>query len=437
MKKISLFFIGFVLMSTSAFATYFPDVPQDHLNYNAIEYLYKNDVIHGYSDGTFRPDVLVNRAEAMKMITLGLNLDIAGSYDSSFSDVSEGSWFFPYVMSARKAGIVEGYTDGTFRPSRTVSLSESLKMIIESSKVDVPAPEMNTFVDVKRGDWFSSYMLYARNQNMILAYEDGTIRPHKEMNRGEFAEILYRMMTILEQKGKAFPIEKSWKEYIGKKIPFKVSYDHERWSIMEYEDKVVFYRLDKEFLQFSPFKIYPNSALVLVSLDKNAQNLARNDYFENIKKVFPTAQFKNFEIGGLYALEVLISRERVVDWYIYLPNKNVLSVYTEYGDGVLGYQNQQLIKGMLRTFDYSEIADSPQNNYSSLLSNIFANILVEGNGMTSLNLLPDKQIIETDTIGVGTGPVDYYYSNAVDYTFKYERSKDVILSQRQGRTTAF
>ena len=54
-----------------------------------------------------------------------------------------------------------------------------------------------------------------------------------------------------------------------------------------------------------------------------------------------------------------------------------------------------------------------------------------------LNSLPDKVIIETDTIGVGTGPVDYYYSDGVNYTFKYERAADLILDTREGKTSAF
>ncbi len=424
-------------MSSSVFAMSFPDVPADHKNFEAIKFLYDKGVVVGYPDGTFGPELLVNRAEAMKMITLALNISISDDFESSFPDVSTGQWFFPYVMAAQKANVVEGYTDGTFKPSRTVSLSESLKMIIESAGVTIPAPELNVFSDVKRGDWFSSYMLYARNQNMIFAYEDGTIRPHQEMDRGSFAEILYRMMIILEENGKAFPLERAWKEYIGKTVPFRMKYDDERWSIIEYEDTVVFYRLDNAFSQFSPYRIYPNSAIVIVSLDKNNANLVRNEYFQNIKNAFTDAEFKEFELGGLYSLEVLVPKKRVVDWYVYLPNRNVLGIYTEYGDGVLGYQHQQLIKGMLRTFDYREITTPPSNDYSDLLNDIFKNILVEGKGMQTLNLLPDKTIIETDTIGVGTGPVDYYYSSAVDYTFKYERSLDVILGQRQGETTAF
>ena len=91
---------------------------------------------------------------------------------------------------------------------------------------------------------------------------------------------------------------------------------------------------------------------------------------------------------------------------------------------------------MTASLEYKEVKVD-QKDYSALLSEIFEGILVENKGMELLNKLPNKQIIETDTLGVGTGPVDYYYSEEVDYTFKYERAADVILDKREGQTSAF
>jgi hypothetical protein len=146
--------------------------------------------------------------------------------------------------------------------------------------------------------------------------------------------------------------------------------------------------------------------------------------------------YTEFELDGLDALEILYPDDRTVDWYVYLETGDILVVYTEFGNGALGYQLTQYIKAMLTTFKYRAI-DSEEVDYSELLSEIFENVLVENTGMEMLDKLPDKLIIETDAIGVGTGPVDYYYSEGVDYTFKYERADDVILDTREGQTTAF
>ena len=140
---------------------------------------------------------------------------------------------------------------------------------------------------------------------------------------------------------------------------------------------------------------------------------------------------------GFNALEVLFEQNRTVDWYIYLESGDVLAVYTEYGSGALGYQLQQFIKTMLSTLEYKKVDSTKDDENSKLLSAILKNILVEGEGMNMINSLPDKIIVETDTIGVGTGPVDYYYSEGLNYTFKYERSADVLLDSKEGKTTTF
>jgi hypothetical protein len=72
-----------------------------------------------------------------------------------------------------------------------------------------------------------------------------------------------------------------------------------------------------------------------------------------------------------------------------------------------------------------------------ILDSIYSAVQVDGSGQAMLDLLSDKRIIETDSIGVGTGPVDYYYSPSANITIKYERSFDVILATEGGQTTAF
>ena len=62
---------------------------------------------------------------------------------------------------------------------------------------------------------------------------------------------------------------------------------------------------------------------------------------------------------------------------------------------------------------------------------------VDGQGKTAISLFSDALMIETDTIGIGTGPVDYYYSAWADVTLKYERSYDILLDLEEGQTTAF
>lgn len=255
------------------------------------------------------------------------------------------------------------------------------------------------------------------------------------MKRADFAELIYRLIQVEENDGVPFPLYTNWPVYKGSTIPFKIKYNPD-WRQIEHEDEVIFLHADADFGQFNSTRIYPKTGVLKVAIDKNEAFSNSSHYFQNVQRAFLGATFTEFEWRGMPALEVLYPAERIVDWYVYLDDGSVLVVYTEFGNGVLGYNLHQYIKAMLSTFEYSELEQNT-TDYSELLSEIFSMVLVEGKGMEIIGKLPDRIIIETDTIGVGTGPVDYYYSEALDHTFKYERNADVILDQREGNTSAF
>lgn len=418
-----------------AMAGSFSDVPATHSNYEAIEYLKKNDILHGYSDGTFGPENPVLRGEAVKIVLRAFDISFDEEYEVLFPDVLEDDWFFPYVMAAQKAGILSGYKDGTFKPANQVNLAESLKIALLAAGFDTSATTTyDVFADVLASDWYSPYALFAREKNIILGDEENKVYPGTAMTRAKFAELIYRSHVVKQNNNKPFSLSTNWREYESTRLPFSMKFDEDNWQLIENDDEVIFFKPDKQLGQFAPVRIYPNSAIVRVTVDDNALALDTEDYFENIKEVFPGASFKNFTLDGLKALEVSYAEMQTIDWYIYLPNDDdkVLAIFTEYGDGVLSYQLPKIIKEMLGTLEYLQVDDDMID-----LSTVFENILVEGKGKEMLDALWDSYIIETDAIGVGTGPVDYYYTGTYDYTFKYERASDVILDKREGKTSAF
>lgn len=429
-------FTGHLSASALASAVSFPDVSSDHKNYEAIEYLDTKEIINGYEDGTFGPTNLVNRAEAIKMIVGALKIKKEDSYSTMFPDVKKEDWFFNFVMAGQKAGVINGYNDGKFKPGDSVNLAETLKMLFAAAKVELPVVSGDVFVDVKKDSWFAPYMLFARDNNIILSDDYGYVHPDQAMSRAYFAEVVYRTMIMVESGNKPFPLNKSWQNFASKNLPFKMKYDGERFQVSENDQEVVFFKPDKEFLQFSPNRIYPNSAVVRLSLDTNDLNTSKTQYFTNIKSAFNGAIFKESKLFDLNVLEMTYADKAIKDWYIYLINGDVLVIYTEHGKGALDYQMEKYIQAMLDSIELTELKNN-KKDYTQLLSEIFANILVEGKGMEMLNKIEDKIIIETDSIGVGTGPVDYYHTKELGYTFKYERSTDVILDKREGQTSAF
>ena len=124
LKTLSMFIAGTLLIPQFTFA--FSDLSQVHTNAEAIEYVRTQGIVSGYSDGTYKPDVQINRAEFTKIIVEATQTSISGS--RCFPDVNT-EWFAEYVCTAKNVGIVGGYPDGRFQPANPISFVEAAKII--------------------------------------------------------------------------------------------------------------------------------------------------------------------------------------------------------------------------------------------------------------------------------------------------------------------
>ena len=105
MKKFALLFILLFTISSIAFAgetvvTQFPDVGSDHWAYNYIMKMAEEGIVNGYTDHTFKPNNNITRAEFAKIFCLALDTTAPiGAFNISASDVSQSKWYYSYVVS--------------------------------------------------------------------------------------------------------------------------------------------------------------------------------------------------------------------------------------------------------------------------------------------------------------------------------------------------
>ncbi len=206
-KKASVVFATFLLLGVQAvFAatvTNFKDVPVSHPNYTAIMDLKERGLVSGYPDGTFKPDQTVNRVEALKIIlgSASLNANMAEMVDlSKLKDIDTTQWYAKYLSKAYQMGIVQGYPDGTFRPTQTVNLVENLKMLILAWNVDISKITVkgNPYADADQSQWYAKYVQYAKNANLLTPDQANNIFPAQGMTRAKLAEVAYRLIYIKE-----------------------------------------------------------------------------------------------------------------------------------------------------------------------------------------------------------------------------------------------
>lgn len=92
-----------------------------------------------------------------------------------FEDVSESDWFYPYVESLAKSGIVNGMTENQFVPQGTFTVAESAAVITRYLGLEDEAQQrkkaMETLGIPGAEEWFSGYVQ--------LMYEAGVIDVEK------------------------------------------------------------------------------------------------------------------------------------------------------------------------------------------------------------------------------------------------------------------
>jgi hypothetical protein len=158
-------------------------------------------VVQGYPDGTFRPDDPVNRAEFTKIV-ISANFTspayrLCDPYSMyTYGDVGKDTWYAPYLCLASQHKIVQGYSDGTFRPDRTINFAEAAKIVALLSSYQNGVGYLDpTFPKNTGGPWYEVYVQRLRNKNAIpptITHNDQLV------TRGEMVFMMHQLKNVFE-----------------------------------------------------------------------------------------------------------------------------------------------------------------------------------------------------------------------------------------------
>lgn len=420
----------------AVFAASFSDVSENTKYYSAVEYLKTKGVVNGYSDGTFKPDSQINRAEALKIIMLAIGQDLKSTFKINFKDVSTKDWFYSYVQKAAELNIVQGYSDGTFKPANNINIAESLKTILVSFKSPVSdTVSGNPYPDVTKDLWYAKFAQYSKTAQIFDPQDNGKLAADRQITRGDFAEIIYRLMYIKDNKLTSFPISTDWPTYThptnhySVKVPFG-------WTQIDAGKQTIFWKQDIDNKQVSFDRIYPNSATVVIAYDANEDRLSLDDY---VKRLIydSSAVVQKVNLNGYPFENVTLNNQGIVDSYFYFPDKSILIIYSQVGDGSNKDFLNNEVRYLVGSIRYTDQTQAVVSDRDKFLSNVRVQILAKGQGSAVLKMFSDLVLISTDSIGIGTGPIDYYFSQNYNVTLKYERNSKTLLAISDGKTTAF
>ncbi len=178
-----------------------------HWSKSFIEYLDKEGIINpSATTGKYEPERKVTRAEFMRYVNRAFHFTEKANI--SYSDVKSNSWYYDTVRIAEKYGYINGTGNGRMNPEGYVTREQAATIIGRLFKVAPGSTRPADLGFKDKGQvakWSAGYVKAAMDKGIITGYKDNTFKPTKVITRAEFSKILYYYLgTSLSTAGKAY-----------------------------------------------------------------------------------------------------------------------------------------------------------------------------------------------------------------------------------------
>lgn len=154
----------------------YADVSRGHVFAGAIGYAaskgYLGDLVQ---NNQILPSQAITRAEFVDLLCKFEGASVAKNSSSKFSDVSSNHWAVNEINYATSQGWIYGYSNGTFRPENSITRAEIVTIINRvlgrnySSEVKSNMTTTRTFSDVPTNYWAYQDILEASNSHSIIS----------------------------------------------------------------------------------------------------------------------------------------------------------------------------------------------------------------------------------------------------------------------------
>lgn len=166
-----------------------------------INALAQQGLISGFSDGTFKPDQLINRAQYAALLVKALN-PTAKRDSIQFSDVTANFWAKDVIGQAYRSQFITGYPDNTFRPNANMQRVQVVVSLVSglglsSSDTGVLSIYDDQFVIP---DYARDEVATATSQKIVVNYPNlKQFNPNRDATRAEVVAMLYQALVNAKQ----------------------------------------------------------------------------------------------------------------------------------------------------------------------------------------------------------------------------------------------
>ncbi|OWR31984.1 hypothetical protein CDO73_05795 [Saccharibacillus sp. O23] len=148
--------------------------------------------ILGYPDLQFKPTHNLTRAE-LAAITARLTENVSANGGVSYKDVPKTHWAADYIAIATAQGYFSGYSDGTFRPEAPVTRAELAAVMAKFLDLSSALGADGHFSDIQ-GHWAAAAIEQLYDGHFLNGYVDSTFRPNNRITRAEAVTMINRML---------------------------------------------------------------------------------------------------------------------------------------------------------------------------------------------------------------------------------------------------
>ena len=183
------------MFSNTCAVTEFSDI-NSHWAREVIQKYSDKDIVNTEANNAFKPDNAITRAEFVKMINSVYGHFVAK--DKYFSDVNSGDWYFEDVATAAQIKYVSGYGDGTFRPNNLITREEAAKVINYlqldykyNDQAPIISDDLTIFSDAGEiSEWAKPHVESLFKKGILIGTPEKKIAPKGNLTRAEAITII-------------------------------------------------------------------------------------------------------------------------------------------------------------------------------------------------------------------------------------------------------
>ncbi|MBQ9280432.1 MAG: S-layer homology domain-containing protein [Clostridia bacterium] len=200
MKKSIVGILVFALLCTASlvvFAANFSDV-NSHWAQSSISRWSNESIVNGYTDGTFKPESNITRAEFAAIVTRLFEPTRTTSLNK-YTDIESGAWYYDSVAKAVAMGALDGSTS-KIRPNDYITREEAMNGLnsIYALTAKSKSEALAKFSDsASISSWAESAVAAFTEYGYVNGYPDGTVKPSDNITRAEFAKMLDRAVALI------------------------------------------------------------------------------------------------------------------------------------------------------------------------------------------------------------------------------------------------